>query len=194
MGLILASQSPRRHDILHWMGIPFETEVCDAPEIVPSGLSPQETVKALALQKAAYARKLHPADHVLGADTIVVLDGVIYGKPHDKAQAKAFLRALQGREHTVYTGVALLYGDAQDVRCCATTVRFRPMQDAEIDWYISTGEPMDKAGAYGLQGLGSVFVEGMVGNYFNVIGLPAPMVYEMLLDAGFLTPDRSTLQ
>ena len=194
MGLILASQSPRRHDILNWMGIPFETEVCDAPEVVPSGLSPQETVKALALQKAAHAFRMHPEDYVLGADTIVALDGVIYGKPQDKAQAKATLRALAGREHTVYTGVALLHGSTQDVRCCASTVRFRPMQDAEIDWYVSTGEPMDKAGAYGLQGLGCVFVEGMVGNYFNVIGLPAPTVYEMLLDGGFLTPDRSGLQ
>ena len=194
MKLIPASQSPRRHDILRWMGIPFETEVCTDPETVPSGLSPVDTVKLLAAHKAEFAAKLHPNDFVLGSDTIVVLDGTILGKPHSAEQACDYLSRLQGREHTVYTGVALLHGADRDIRCCATKVWFRPMSPTEIDWYVHTGEPMDKAGAYGLQGLGSVFVERIDGNYFNVIGLPAPMVYEMLLKNGFMTETHSLTQ
>ena len=193
MSLILASQSPRRHDILRWMGIPFETEVCTDPENVDKNLSPAETVKALALHKAQYAKRLHPESYVLGSDTIVVLNNEILGKPRSPEQAKEYLHRLQGRAHTVYTGVALLYGNMQDVRCDETQVTFRPMSDTEIEWYVSTGEPLDKAGAYGLQGLGSVFVDHMEGNYFTVIGLPAPTVYEMLLKSGFLTEDRKTL-
>lgn len=193
MSLILASQSPRRHDILKWMGIPFETEVCSEPEECTNGLSPSETVKVLALHKAQYAQKLHPDDYILGSDTIVVLDEMILGKPHSEKNAVEFLHLLQGRSHIVYTGVALLHNSYIDVRFCSTEVTFRPMSDAEIDWYVSTKEPLDKAGAYGLQGLGCVFVEGMQGNYFNVIGLPAPIVYEMLLKAGFMTEDRVNL-
>ena len=191
MKLILASQSPRRHDILRWMGIPFETEVCPDPEIVPDGITPIETVKLLAEHKASYAANLHPGDFALGSDTIVVLDGQILGKPHSPEQAKDYLSRLQGREHTVYTGVALLHGEKKDVRCCATEVWFRPMSEAEMEWYVNTGEPMDKAGAYGLQGLGCVFVDHIDGNYFNVIGLPAPTVYEMLLENGFMTENHT---
>ena len=191
--LILASQSPRRHDILRWMGIPFETEVCTDPEIARDDLSPDALVKALALHKAAYAYHLHPNDYVLGADTVVALQGDILGKPDSEETAKAYLKRLQGQTHTVYTGVALLYQNMQDVRACATEVTFRPMSDAEIDWYVRSGEPLDKAGAYGLQGLGSVFVEWIKGNYFNVIGLPAPVVYDMLLQSGFMKENRSNL-
>jgi len=193
MKLILASQSPRRHDILRWMGIPFETEVCTEPESTPSGLSADEMVRYLALHKAEFAKRLHPDDCILGADTVVVLDGQILGKPYKPERAKAYLRRMQGRTHIVYTGVALLHGMHRDIRCCTTEVTFRPMSEAEIDWYVSTGEPLDKAGAYGLQGLGSVFVDTMKGNYFNVIGLPAPVVYEMLLQEGFLSEDRNEL-
>lgn len=188
--LILASQSPRRHDILNWMGIPFETEVCTEPEIAAEGLSPARTVEALALHKARFAQRLHPSDYVLGSDTVVELDGEILGKPHTPERAKEFLSRMQGRYHTVYTGVALLHDGYEDVRSCATKVLFCPMTEKEIDWYVATGEPLDKAGAYGLQGLGSVFVDRMEGNYFNVIGLPAPTVYDMLKKAGFLTEDR----
>lgn len=194
MELILASQSPRRHDILRWMGIPFSTEVCTEPETVPEGLSAADTVRALALHKAQYAQKLHSDDFILGSDTVVVLDGEILGKPYTPARAKEFLRRMQGRTHTVYTGVALLHGSYSDVRCCTTEVTFLPMSETEIDWYVGSGEPLDKAGAYGLQGLGSVFVERMNGNYFNVIGLPAPTVYDMLKKAGFLSEDRRELQ
>ncbi|MBR0081477.1 MAG: septum formation protein Maf [Clostridia bacterium] len=191
MKLILASQSPRRHDILHWMGVSFETEVCTEPEVVSADLPPKELVRALALQKATFAQNLHPDEAVLGADTIVVLDDEVLGKPSSAAQAKEYLSRLQGRQHTVYTGVALLCRDRRDVRCCETEVTFRPMSEAEIDWYVSTQEPMDKAGAYGLQGLGCVFVERLNGNYFNVIGLPAPTVYEMLLSCGYFDENRT---
>ena len=191
MKLILASQSPRRHDILDLMGIPFETDVCTEPEICPGGLSPAETVQTLALQKASFVQKLHPDDFILGADTIVVLDGDILGKPHGKEQAKEYLHRLQGRTHTVYTGVVLLHAAGKDVRCCTTNVTFRPLSDAEIERYAATGEPMDKAGAYGLQGRGCVLVDRIEGNYFNVIGLPAPMVYEMLQENGFFCTEQA---
>ncbi|MBR0426481.1 MAG: septum formation protein Maf [Clostridia bacterium] len=191
MKLILASQSPRRHDILGWMGIPFETDICTEPEILPEQLTARDTVMHLALQKATFVQRKHPGDYILGADTVVEFNGRILGKPHSKEQAIEYLSMLQENTHTVFTGVALLHGDTIDVRCCETEVTFCPMTDTEIRWYVQTGEPLDKAGAYGLQGLGSVFVQGMKGNYFNVIGLPAPMVYRMLLENGFLTEDRT---
>lgn len=193
MDLILASKSPRRHDILNWMGIPFEAEVCSEPEITPVGLSAAETVCALAYHKASFVRKLHPDAFVLGADTIVMHDGEILGKPASTEQAKVYLARLSGNTHTVYTGVALLHGDYEDIRSDTTDVTFRHLSQEEIDWYVSTGEPLDKAGAYGIQGLASVFVEKIVGNYFNVIGLPAPVVYEMLLKSRFLTASRQSL-
>lgn len=193
MELILASKSPRRHDILNWMGIPFETEVCSEPEIIPAGLSAAETVCALAYHKASFVRNHHPLAFVLGADTIVMHEGEILGKPASTEQAKAYLARLSGNTHTVYTGVALLHGDYDDIRSDATDVTFRHLSQEEIDWYVSTGDPFDKAGAYGIQGLASVFVEKIAGNYFNVIGLPAPVVYEMLLKSGFLTASRQNL-
>ena len=190
MELILASQSPRRHEIMQLMGLPFSDEVCTEPEQVAGGLSSEETVMQLAKQKAAFALRLHPDACVIGADTVVELDGEIIGKPRSKEDAVAMLTRIQGREHTVYTGLAVLKKDYNDLRCDATKVRFRPMSETEIRWYVSTGEPMDKAGSYGAQGYGSVFVESIRGNYFNVIGLPAPVLYEMLKQAGAITEDR----
>lgn len=193
MRLILASKSPRRHDILNLMGIPFTDDVCTDPETIPEGLTPSETVCYLARHKAAVVQSRHPEDCILGADTVVVLNGTILGKPHSVEQAKEYLSMLSGNTHTVYTGVALLNGAYEDVRSDATEVTFRKMSPEEIDWYVSTGEPFDKAGAYGLQGYGSVFVDHIKGNHFNVIGLPAPLVYEMLLKAGFLSESRKEL-
>lgn len=193
MKLILASRSPRRHDILQWMGIQFETDICTAAEDLPDSLSAADAVQMLALRKAQYVQQAHPDALVLGADTVVELNGAILGKPDSEEKAVAYLSELQGKTHTVYTGVALLYSNRKDVRVCKTEVTFRPMSELEIQWYVKTGEPMDKAGAYGLQGLGSVFVDRIKGNYFNVIGLPAPLVYEMLLDSGFMTQERQML-
>ena len=191
MELILASQSPRRHEIMQLMGLPYSVEVCTEPENVPKGLSGAETVMRLAQQKAAFALKLHPDACVIGADTVVDLDGELLGKPHTPEEAIATLKRLQGRSHVVCTGLAVLKAGYEDVRAVSTKVRFRPMSDAEIKWYVSTGEPMDKAGSYGAQGFGSVFVDSIEGNFFNVIGLPAPVLYEMLLTAGAIREDRS---
>ena len=124
------------------------------------------------------------------ADTVVDLDGTILGKPASPADAIATLKRMQGRSHVVYTGVAVLKKDYADLRYAMTKVAFRPMTDTEIEWYVSTGEPLDKAGSYGVQGLASVFVERIEGDYFNVIGLPASLLYEMLLKAGAVTEDR----
>ncbi len=191
MELILASQSPRRHEVMAWMGISCETVVCTEPESVPEGLSVRETVMHLAEQKASYALRLHPDACVIGADTVVELDGEIIGKPRSAEDAVRTLHRMQGRGHTVYTGIAVLKRGYADIRCVTTNVRFRPMTDKEIRWYVSTGDPLDKAGSYGVQGLGSVFVDSVDGNYFNVIGLPAPVLYEMLLKAGAVTEDRT---
>ena len=191
MELILASQSPRRHEILRLMGLAFTDEVCTEPERTAEGLSPAETVMRLAKQKAAFALRLHPDACVIGADTIVELNGEIIGKPHSPEEAIETLRLMQGRSHIVYTGVAVMKQNYADVRYDATKVRFRPMSDKEIRWYVSTGEPMDKAGSYGVQGYGCAFVESVEGNYFNVVGLPAPLLYDMLLKAGAVTEDRT---
>ena len=191
MELILASQSPRRHEIMEFMGLTYQTEVCTEPEQIPDGLSISETVMHLASQKAAYALRLHPDACVIGADTIVDLDGEIIGKPKFPDDAVHTLKRMQGRSHIVYTGLAVLKEGYSDVRYVTTKVRFRPMSDTEIRWYVSTGDPLDKAGSYGAQGLGSVFVESIEGNYFNVIGLPAPVLYEMLLKARAIREDRT---
>ncbi len=191
MELILASQSPRRREIMHLMGLAYRTEVGTDPEQVPDGLSVPETVMHLAKQKASFALQLHPDACVIGADTIVELDGEILGKPHSPEDAIQTLTHMQGREHTVYTGLAVLKNGYTDVRYVASKVRFRPMSEKEIRWYVSTQEPLDKAGSYGIQGFGCVFVESIEGNYFNVVGLPAPVLYEMLLKANAVTEDRT---
>ena len=180
MKLILASGSPRRHDLLAQMGLRFEVQVPNVPEIIPENATPEEVVTALALQKAEAVQHTNPDDCIIGADTIVYLDGDILGKPDDGQMARAYLRRLQGRSHQVFTGVAVLTPGRRDVRVCVTEVTFAPMSQAEIDWYVGTGEPMDKAGAYGVQGPGGVFVTEIRGNYFNVMGLPISMVYNML--------------
>jgi len=187
--IILASSSPRRRELLSMIGLDYRIEVSGEEEIQPHGLPPEEFVKTLALQKAQPVAELHPHDCVVGADTIVFLDGEILGKPHTPEVAKAFLARMQGKQHVVYTGVAVLKDGHADVRHCETRVTFSPMTEREIDAYVATGEPLDKAGAYGVQGPGGVFVERVEGNYFNVIGLPLPMLYRMLIDAGEIGTD-----
>lgn len=191
MRIILASESPRRKELLKLMGLTYTVEPSDIAETPPEHATVAETVQALALQKAKTIFQKHPDACVIGADTVVDLDGVILGKPHTPEHAREYLSRMQGRWHVVYTGVAVLTPDSSDVRCCTTNVKFAPMSQAEIDWYVSTGEPLDKAGAYGVQGPGGVFVERVDGNYFNVIGLPLPLLYAMLKDAHVLTENRS---
>ena len=182
--IILASSSPRRRELLSMIGLNYVIETSGEEEVQPHGLPPAEFVKTLALQKAQPVADLHPGDCVIGADTIVYLEGDILGKPHTPDVAKAYLRRMQGKKHVVFTGVAVLKNGKVDVRHCETTVTFAPMTPREIDAYVATGEPLDKAGAYGVQGPGGIFVERVEGNYFNVIGLPLPMLYNMLIDAG----------
>ncbi len=182
--IILASSSPRRRELLSMIGLNYVIETSGEEEVQPHGLPPAEFVKTLALQKAQPVADLHPEDCVIGADTIVYLEGDILGKPHTPDVAKAYLSRMQGKQHVVFTGVAVLKNGKVDVRHCETTVTFAPMTPREIDAYVATGEPLDKAGAYGVQGPGGIFVERVEGNYFNVIGLPLPMLYNMLIDAG----------
>lgn len=185
--IILASKSPRRQELFSLIGLTYRVIVSDVEETVPPNSAPDELVMALALQKARAVHCDYPNDCVVGADTVVYIDEEIIGKPHDVADAKRILNRLQGRTHVVYTGVAVLSPRGEDVRHAQTRVTFAPMREEEIDWYIQTGEPMDKAGAYGIQGPGGIFVERVEGNYFNVIGMPLPLLYRMLSDAGAIS-------
>ena len=187
MEIILASQSPRRREMLTLMGLTFQVVVSDVQEVSPPGATPEVLVGHLALQKAQAVAASYPAHCVIGADTIVYIDGKVIGKPKDEADAFRILSLLQGRTHTVYTGVAVLSPKGVDVRHSETKVTFAAMTEEEIRWYIATGEPMDKAGAYGIQGPGGMFVERVEGNYFTVIGLPLPLLYRMLKQAGAIT-------
>lgn len=172
--LILASQSPRRRKILDMLGYMFECRPAHADETVPAGMAPGEAVELLAARKArAVGLSAGAGDTVLGSDTVVALDGAVLGKPSDRDDALRMLRALSGRTHTVYTGVALLKGEEEIVFHDRAEVTFYPLEEAEIAAYAATGEPMDKAGAYGIQGRGSALVEGIRGDFFTVMGLPA---------------------
>lgn len=186
MRIILASASPRRRELMTLMGLDFSVITSEVDEAPPAGAGPAETVMALAVQKASAVARLCPDDCVIGADTIVWLDGQMLGKPYTAERARAYLMRMRGRTHTVFTGVALLLNGRTDVRCCETQVTFAAMTDEEIDWYVDTGEPLDKAGGYGVQGPGGMFVERISGNYFNVIGMPMPLLYRMLKDANVL--------
>lgn len=182
MDVILASQSPRRRELLALLQIPFDVEVSGEQEIIPEDACPEQIVMALAEQKAQHVFLRHPNHCVIGADTIVVLDGHILGKPKTAAQALEYLSALQGKNHYVLTGVCVKTPHGSLTRYESTLVRFRPMTIDEITWYASTGDPMDKAGAYGVQGLACCFVDSVDGNFFNVVGLPLPLLYSMLLE------------
>ena len=179
MKLILASASPRRREILKNAGFEFEIKTSEADETLPDGISPEEAVQYLAKIKNE-ATETDNDTTVISADTIVVCDGEFLGKPKDKADAFDMLRTLSGREHFVYTGVCLRKGEKKTVFFEKTAVYFYELCDSEITDYIATGEPMDKAGAYGIQGKGAVLVRKIDGDYFNVVGLPiAKLVREL---------------
>ena len=174
--LVLASESPRRRELLALAGFDFIVRARPVAEIRAPGESPVDYVRRLAREKARAAQK--SSDEILlGADTVVVLGERVLEKPADANDARSMLRALSGREHVVITGVCLLQGDRQIVDSESTRVRFVEWSDREIDDYVSTGEPMDKAGAYAIQGRASKFVDRIEGCYFNVMGLPLAMVY-----------------
>ncbi len=176
--IILASSSPRRRELLNYIVSGFD--------IVPSGIeetasgTPRQQALKLACDKAQDVAKYHPDAVVIGADTLVVIDKKVLGKPIDKQDAVLMLKALSGRTHKVYTGVAVVYGNETFTGCEVTSVTFDTLTDDEIAEYIKTGEPMDKAGAYGIQGFGGKFIKRVDGCYFNVMGLPLNLLYGML--------------
>ena len=179
--LILASASPRRAEILRSLGIPFRVRPANVPEDPLPGETAEEAAARLAAAKASHIAEREPEAWVLAADTLVFLDGLILGKPRDAADAVAMLRRLSGREHGVVTALHLTRGSAKGMgHVEISRVRFAPMDEAEIAWYAATGEPADKAGAYGVQGLGARFIEEIHGSFTNVMGLPARAVYRLL--------------
>lgn len=191
--LILASASPRRRELLSQLAIPFTVVPADIDERVFPGEDPVAYVRRVALAKARQVAGQFPQALVLGADSIVVLEQQILGKPRDTAEARRMLLSLSGRQHVVLTGLALVqeehhvaFGDI--VR---TAVRFRPLAPETIDYYIATGEPMDKAGAYAIQGAGAAFVEARDGCYTNVVGLPLRRTAALLQLAGLRVPTCS---
>ena len=171
MNVILASQSPRRRELLGKTGLPFTVRVADIDETMDPAAAPFDEVARLSREKALAVPR-EPGDVVIAADTIVVCDGQTLGKPADEADAFRMLRMLSGREHQVMTGLTVLQNDKAVTHTEVTSIHFRPLSDAEIRAYIATGEPMDKAGSYGIQGGAALFVTGLEGDYFNVVGLP----------------------
>lgn len=181
--LILASASPRRRTLLQMMGLSFNVHPSDIEEVVPEGVAPGVVAQSLALQKAKAVAPLYPDALTLGADTIVVLDGEILGKPVDPADACTMLRRLSGRTNTVYTGFALVHpaSGRHTAHVEATGVTFGAMADQEIAAYVATGAPMDKAGAYGIQDdRGALFISRIEGDFYTVVGLPVHRLYRVL--------------
>ncbi|MDY8025856.1 Maf family protein [Paenibacillus polymyxa] len=188
--IILASTSPRRKELLAYLRLPFEVVPSHADESTPESWTPQQIVETLAARKAEAvvhtAAQSEEAGLVIGSDTIVVLEGSVLGKPVDHADAVRMLTALQGRTHRVYTGVACIQTGTGKmlVRHRQTEVTMKPLSQEQIVAYVNTGEPSDKAGAYGIQGMGAMLVESIQGCYFNVVGLPLSLLSDMLSDFG----------
>ncbi len=182
MRIILASASPRRKELLAQLGLEFEILVSDLEEVITE-TAPNRVVEELSMQKAeAVFRRTEGDVMVIGADTVVAMEGTILGKPGNKEHAVEMLRRLQAKEHCVYTGVTLYVrkgeNEFRNTFSECTVVKFYPMTEGEIKWYVDTKEPMDKAGAYGIQGLGARFVEKISGDYNNVVGLPIARLYQ----------------
>ena len=182
MKIILASQSPRRKELLERMGIQdFETISPNVDESAFHGLPPEELVRRLSAEKAAaVAGKVGEDAIVIAADTVVALEGAVLGKPADELDAFKMLSALSGVRHQVYTGVTVCRGGEKQTAHEVTDVTFRELSEREIEDYIATGEPMDKAGAYGIQGYGALLIQGISGDYYNVMGLPVCRLSGML--------------
>ena len=181
MQLILASQSPRRRELLDLFRRPFAVQVADIDETMDNTLPPYDEVARVSRAKAeAIAREKD--DIVVAADTIVVCAGQTLGKPRTEAEAAEMLRLLSGRDHQVMTGMTVLRGDRAVTCTEVTDIHFRELSDKEIECYIATGEPMDKAGSYGIQGGAALFAERMVGDYYNVMGLPVCRLYQILAE------------
>ncbi len=178
--LVLASASPRRQDLLRAAGISFTVQPTNIPEDAQAGESARACAERLAQEKALFIAAQRPGDVILGADTIVVVDGDMLGKPNDNDDAKRMLRALSGREHEVITGVCLAGPGFVDVRSESTRVTMSALSEQDIDFYVLSGEPMDKAGAYAIQGIASRWIPRIEGDYANVVGLPVALVCQMM--------------
>lgn len=187
LALVLASTSPRRRELLGALGIPFAIDTPDVDETRGPGEAPRPYARRLALAKAAAVAARHERSVVIGADTIVVLDGDVLGKPGSRREARGMLARLSGRTHVVHTAVAVVAPGRAALRLLATSrVRFAPLAPATIARYVESGEPMDKAGAYALQGRGAAFVAAVSGSVTNVIGLPLAELVAALEGAGLL--------
>lgn len=181
--VVLASSSPRRRDLLDLIGIKHDVRPADVDESIVGGETPADYAERLAREKAE-AIAVEGADIVIGADTVVVIDGRVLGKPVNEQQAAAMLESLGGRTHTVLTAVAIVVDGRTSSGVEEVTVTFRPLTLEEIDSYVATGEPMDKAGAYGIQGYGATIVERVEGDYFAVMGLPLVRLVRLLAERG----------
>lgn len=179
MQLILASASPRRKALLSLFGIPFTVRAADIDETMDPEKPPFDEVARVSRLKALAVSR-GEEDVVIAADTIVVCQGKVLGKPHSEKEAAAMLRLLSGRDHQVMTGCTILFGDRAETFTEVTSLHFRPLSEKEILKYVQSGEPMDKAGAYGIQGGAALFCEKLEGDYYNVMGLPVCRLYETL--------------
>ncbi|HPI92247.1 MAG TPA: Maf family protein [Deltaproteobacteria bacterium] len=180
MQVLLSSGSPRRKELFSLLGIPFLTKVPNIPEVQFKGETARKFCSRISREKALSMARHYPEALVIGADTVVVVDGRILGKPLDENQAREYLLLLQDNTHDVFTGYTIVCGSHTKSRVIRTRVSFNPMSQEEISWYIASGEPMDKAGAYAVQGIASMFIAGIQGSYTNVIGLPVSELYEDL--------------
>ncbi len=186
MKFILASQSPRRRELLASIGLTFDVMPSEVPEVHQPGESPEEYVARLSRDKAAAIAAKHGEAWIIAADTTVLLGEELLEKPADEEDAKRMLAAISGKTHVVYTGVTL-QNDMRgwrDTRVAESEVRILPLDPRDIEWYVSTGEPLDKAGAYAAQGIGAIFVDSIHGSYTNVVGLPLALLFQMLRRAG----------
>jgi len=183
---ILASASPRRRELLASIGVEFDVLPSDVPEVHRDGEAPEEYVARLSRDKAAALASRHPERWVIAADTTVLLGEQLLEKPVDAPDAVRMLGTIAGRTHIVYTGVTLEHAASgyRDTRVAESEVRMLPLSRAEIEWYVRTGEPMDKAGAYAVQGIGAMFIESVHGSYTNVVGLPLATLFQMMRKAG----------
>ena len=178
--IVLASGSPRRSEIMNSVGWPFTKDVPDIDESEREGETPEDYVRRLAAEKAQAVADSHPGEIVLAADTTVVIDGKIIGKPTDEAHAREMIEMLSGNWHEVLTGVAVARNGNTEVGMQRTSVKFAAMSEKEIEFLVREGDPLDKAGAYAVQAQAALFIEAIDGDYWNVVGLPISLVYEMV--------------
>lgn len=179
---ILASSSPRRRELVHYLQIDFDTDSSDIEEVIDESLSNEDVVMSLAYQKAKDVSLRHRGKYVLGFDTLVILDGKPLGKPKDRNEAFQMLKAIQNRKHLVLTGCAIVKDEYKDLFFDYAEVIFNHMSDKEINEYLDTNEPFDKAGAYGIQGYGAKYIRYIKGDYYSVMGLPIQKLYNKLRD------------